>query len=643
MHEAALTEPAQIYSILKATKPFHLLDDLLLHKIAGATTVKQYLQGSYVFKQGERSQKALFIVVEGQAKIVAAPNDEEPAAGYRNPGDFFGETVFLSDDTYPASVSAVTALICLLITQKSFELAFNSNREFADFFTKALATRLRELYHTFLFEHPEKENLYGQPLRKRVAEIAVSEVITCFPLARVKEIAEKMSAGEVSSLVVVAPNQKPVGIITEKDLVTKVLAAPEPGLEKSAYEIMSPNLITIGPWDFAYQALLLMIKHKIKHVVVTDESRRLCGIVTVQDLIRNRNTGALTIVNRIELQESLDGLAAVMDEVDQVQQALIAERAYASEICALVTELYDRVTRKVISIAEKEMAAEGKGRPPADYCFINMGSSGRKEQFARTDQDNGIIYRDPPLQEKTATAAYFLALGVKIVHGLERCGFQRCRGGVMADNTRWCRPLAEWRAGIKQWVDQLEPENIRDMTIFLDFRYLTGEVELFDHLKDYVCRLLQGARHALLFMAEDDLKHRVPLNIFRRIVTERTGQHRKMINLKATSGVHILDCLRIFALREGIKETNTFERLHRLRERGVFKSDDADYIEAAFETLLMLRLRDALQKTKQGLEPDNYISPASLTKKEQSLLKESLLVVNRLQTLAAHAFRVQNV
>lgn len=640
--ETMMNGHEQIFAVLKELHPFSRLEKPLLRQIAADTTLKRYPRGSYVFRRGEKSQQVLFLVIEGQAKIIAAAGVEQATAGIRNPGDFFGETVFLSSDPYPASVAAAQDLTCLLISAPSFGKALGSNRDFADYFTKTLTNRLKELYQSLLQDSTDKDLLSGQPLRKRVSEVAVADVVTCLPLAGVQEIAVKMREAGTSSVVVVAPNQKPIGIVTQKDMVNKVLAVENPRLNLSAYELMSSSLVTVNPQDFIYQALLMMVKHKIKHLVVTGEKQRLCGILTAQDLFRAGNTGAMTFVNRIEQQNSISGLAELMVDIDNTQHTLLAERAYASEICALVTEFYDRVTRKVITLAEAEMAAQGRGEPPTSYCFLNMGSSGRKEQYARTDQDNGIIYQDPPSDQRETAAAYFLDLGEKIVSGLEACCFRRCTGEVMANNSRWCRSLSAWRAGVKQWVDKLEPNNIRDMTIFLDFRLLVGETELYENLKSFVTRLFQNSDHALMFMADDDLKHRVPLNMFKQIVTERSGRYRKKINLKTTAAVHILDCIRLFALREGIKDTNTFERIRKLKERGVFKPDEAEHLEAAYETLMMLRIRDAIRKQKQSIEPNNYISPDELNRKEQSLLKESLLVINRLQLLAAHTFRVQS-
>ena len=459
----------------------------------------------------------------------------------------------------------------------------------------------------------------------------------------IRNLSNKMVEANVSSIVVKAFNGKPIGIITEKDLVRKILSAEVPNLERRAHEIMSSRLITVRPDDFTYKALLMMVRHNINHVVVTDEHDVLHGIVTIKDLIRTRRNGAISIVRQIEHQENFSGLAGLIKETDQVQQALITERAYASEICSLVNELYDRVTRKVIEIAEEQLAAEGWGAPPAKYCFINMGSAGRREQFSRTDQDNGIVFEDAGDESADLAAGYFLALGKRIVEGLEECGFKRCAGEVMADNPAWCRPISIWKNNINNWVNKLENVDIRNMTIFLDYRYLAGNEALYEELKRFTTRLFRDSSHALLFMAEDDLKHKIPLNMFGQIITEKLSGGRRMVNLKSSVMVHLVDSIRIFSLREGITETNSFDRIRQLKERGVFKADDAELFETAYESLLMFRIRTAIENTTKGEEPDNYIDPKKLTKKERALLIESMATVNRLQSLTAHTFHVQNI
>jgi CBS domain-containing protein len=629
-----------LYAFLKDAVPFKYLDDLLLREIIDRSEVKEFPENSFVFREGERSKNRLFFIIKGQAKAIAKVGGEESVATIRNPGSFFGVTVFLSDEPYPVSMLASKDLTCLLISLESFHKALIGSNRFADFFTQELASRLKELYQTFSDDRDEGQLARGQNLRRRVADIYTAKVITALPMDKIGDVAKKMSSANVSSVVVKTVTGKPVGIITEKDLVRKVVAAENFDLDRRAHEIMSSDLVTVRPGNFTYQALLMMIKNNITHVVVTDEHDVLHGIVTIKDLIRTGNSGALSIVRQIEFQDSFAGLAKVIGEIDQVQQALLDERSYASEICAIISELYDRVTRRVIRIAEEQMISENRGNPPANYCFISMGSAGRKEQFSRTDQDNGIIFEDLDGKLSELAAEYFLLLGSKIVRGLEECGFKRCPGEVMADNPRWCKPLSRWKKSVEQWVDQLDGADIRNMTIFLDNRFLSGDQKLYNKLSDYTAATFRKAAHALLFMAEDDLRHRIPLNLFRRIITEKSGKQRNKLNLKNAAMVHMVDCLRIFALREGIRETNTFERIHKLKERGIFRPDDAEYIEAAYEALLMFRIRDALQKMKQGEEPDNFIDPEKLTRKENTLLKESLLMAGRLQSLTEHAFHV---
>ncbi len=627
-----------LQSLLEATVPFNYLNKKVLEEIISEAKIARYPAGNYIFRQWEPSQKTIFLILEGQARAVATVGGEETVTAVRGKGDFFGVTVLLSDESYPVSVVAGEDLTCLLIKQESFHKAVSSSDEFAAYFTKDLASRLKELYQTISSEQEPAYRFEQNTLRQKVKDIAVKNVVTCLPMDNICAVAKRMKEAGVSSVVVKGFNNRPTGIITENDMVTKILCADDPTFELKAHQVMTSNLVTVRPDDFTYTALLLMMKNKIKHVIVTDEHEVLHGIVTVKDLMLSSKSGALSIVKQIEYQDNFKDLAQVIDEVDRLKQTLLNERAYASEVCVLTSELYDRITRKLIVLAEKEMIKNGLGPPPAAYCFINMGSAGRKEQFLRTDQDNGIIYADPLENDEDAVSAYFLNLGSIIVGHLEECGFRRCRGKVMADNPAWCRPISAWKKGMDQWVNRLDPDHIRTMTIFLDFRYLAGDKELFDNLKDYTTRLFRESRYALLFMAEDDLKHRVPLTMFGRIVTEKAGKQSRRLDLKRAVMVHMVDGIRLFSLREGIRETNTFERLDRLKERGIFNPDDAEYIEAAYESLMMFRIRSAAEKMRLGLEPNSYINLEQLSKKEKNLLRESLLMAHRLQSLTAHTF-----
>ena len=253
------------------------------------------------------------------------------------------------------------------------------------------------------------------------------------------------------------------------------------------------------------------------------------------------------------------------------------------------------------------MIEDGYGPIPVPYCWITMGSSGRKEQYARTDQDNGIIYENVEQKDEKIIKEYFLTLGEKIVSGLENTASNVARE-VMANNVEWCRSLQNWQENIDRWLLELQPENVRLMTIFLDFRYVYGDRNLYDLLKKYVISKFRNSYKALNFLVQDNLAKKVPLTLFRKIQTERSGEHRNHINLKTSSCVHIVDCTRVFALREGLHATNTFERMNQISERNILKKKDAYQLATAYETLMMLRIRDAMAKMRKGQEPDNFIN-----------------------------------
>ncbi len=360
--------------------------------------------------------------------------------------------------------------------------------------------------------------------------------------------------------------------------------------------------------------------------------------LVIWDLITSRSIGALSVVNNIEAQENIEGLAKASMMIDWVLRALLMEKAGSREILQIITELFDRLTRKIIRLCEREMIAEGHGQPPVSYCWIAMGSSGRQEQFVKTDQDNGIIHENVPDDKNEQVAKYFLLLGEKVVEGLYRCGFAKCKGNVMASNPNWCRSFNDLRDTVNEWVNVLNPQNVRLMTIFLDFRYISGKQNLCDLLRDFVTRKFQKSAAALHFLVRDDLEHRVPLGFFKQIITEKTKEHFNMVNLKGAACVHVVDCLRAYSLREGILETNTFKRLNILTKRGAFSADDAESLLTAYETLMMFRIRQSVLQIDKGIEPDNYIAPGNLKKKEKVALREAFLAVDYLQVLTSYSF-----
>ena len=120
----------------------------------------------------------------------------------------------------------------------------------------------------------------------------------------IQEVAKKMKDRDVSSLVVVDSNGKPVGIVTERDIVTKVCINDIPTSTVISKEIMSTPLITIQGRSSTSTAAEMMIKNDVRHLLVIDDRNKPIGIITPLDLTRNQ--GSIADEDREAIETVLD-------------------------------------------------------------------------------------------------------------------------------------------------------------------------------------------------------------------------------------------------------------------------------------------------------------------------------------------------
>lgn len=156
---------------------------------------------------------------------------------------------------------------------------------------------------------------------------SVQSIMTPLPLetantsTNVYDIAKQMREKNKGAIIIVEEQRKynnntsnsitskPIGIITERDLVRKILAKYEDIDPKKtiASEIMSQPLITVGDETSIYDAALIMIKYSIRRLPIARDNI-LLGIVTATDLARriydkNKEDPTLKAMSRFQLLE----------------------------------------------------------------------------------------------------------------------------------------------------------------------------------------------------------------------------------------------------------------------------------------------------------------------------------------------------
>jgi len=124
----------------------------------------------------------------------------------------------------------------------------------------------------------------GSQIVLKVEDVMVREVITIDENATVKEAAEIMNKFEIGCLIAVRKG-KAVGIITERDLLKRVVAEAKDVNKTRVKDVMSSPLVVVEPNLDLEEAVKLMFQMKIKKLPVV-EGKRLVGLVSLTDIAR---------------------------------------------------------------------------------------------------------------------------------------------------------------------------------------------------------------------------------------------------------------------------------------------------------------------------------------------------------------------
>jgi CBS domain-containing protein len=166
-----------------------------------------------------------------------------------------------------------------------------------------------DILRTLEYHQPVAEN-QAEPLPQgtTIAELLYRDVPTVSPQARLDEILHALESNRRRRIVVVDEANRPVGLITDGDILQRSQQKAHPGLlarlrslvtgqpaaanrtfadtTETAADLMTTPVITIGLEGIPAEALRLMVQHGIKRLPVVDESGRLVGLLGRSCLLR---------------------------------------------------------------------------------------------------------------------------------------------------------------------------------------------------------------------------------------------------------------------------------------------------------------------------------------------------------------------
>ncbi|MCX2574551.1 DUF294 nucleotidyltransferase-like domain-containing protein [Pedobacter sandarakinus] len=460
----------------------------------------------------------------------------------------------------------------------------------------------------------------------RIGDITFKKIVSCMASTPIFEAAKIMAENKTSCIFITDEEGNFKGFITDIILRDQVIAK-QLDVQVSVSTIMDPNIVTISPHSFVYEAILMMFGKKSRYLLVEDNGA-FVGFLSRNRLLSEQAESPLVFIQSVKSAASLSDLKNKWQKVPHIVAQLLDRGVHAKIVNEIVTTIADTISFKII-----EETIVKLGTPPVKFVFMVLGSEGRKELSLKTDQDNAILYEDTTDSRRAEVRSYFLDFATQVSDKLNYVGFVYCDGDYMATNPNWTHSLSHWKYNYKNWIEEALPETAVKFAAFFDCRAIYGDLSLMERLRAFVDDELQKPIEKFyVYLAKNALLYVPPLTYFRNIRTQKIAK-KEVFDIK-TAMTPIVDLARVYALQNRIfQNENTGERLKRLKQIDVFNEQQYNDLNHAYYYLMALRLKhQANLIIEQHAEPNNLIEVDSLTKIEKVTLVEIFKIILNFQS-----------
>ena len=612
-----------LHEFLARHHPFSLLPEQALAELPTKLTSLQSLNNEVLIKPGQTNH-TLYIIRSGAVEVRDADGELD---AHLCEGDVFGQRSLMADGQPDTTITTIEKSLLYQLNDTDFHQLCQDHSAFKRFFEPVGSERLKGAVDNNDSQDPHNTTGLMAPISALInrSPITIAETET------VQQAARLMTEQRVSSLLVLDDRQKLVGIITDRDLRSRVLAAGM-AVDQPVSEAMTTSPLTVDVRSYTYQALHTMLSHGYHHLPVMKDGQPV-GMITTTDLLQRRSTSAIYLVSDIYRQKSLDDIIPISQRLGNLLTHLVESNASAHSIGHAVSSIGEAITCRLLALAEQQL-----GTPPVPYAWLTGGSMARYEQTAHSDQDNCLLIADD--YDEVRHGEYFTELSRFVCDGLNACGYVYCPGDIMAVTPKWRQPLKVWKGYFDQWIEQPQPKALMHSSIFFDLRYMYGDQALFETLHNHYVEKATQNKMFLTHMAANALHHQPPLGFFRNFVLIKDGKHNRTLDLKHSGVVPIIDLARVHALATGTKAVNTRDRLEAAAGEGALSSSGIADLRDALEFISTVRLRHQAAQLRRGQAADNFMSPDDLSHFERNHLRDAFSVVSTIQSTLSQRYQL---
>ncbi|WP_417312170.1 putative nucleotidyltransferase substrate binding domain-containing protein [Ectopseudomonas khazarica] len=618
---------------LQKFPPFNQMDTAHLAFLVEHCQLRFYAEGDSIIKPADGVVEHFYIVKQGRV------HGERPHSARRGTettfeitaGECFPLAALIGERATRTEHLAAEDTFCLLLAKHAFIKLFAVSNPLRDFALRGVSSLLDQVNQQVQLR--AVETLGAQySLDTRLGELAMRQPIGCAPHTPLREAVRLMHEQHVGSIVVVDPNERPLGIFTLRDL--RRVVADGVDLAQPIDRLMTPNPFHLQPDASAFDAAIAMTERHIAHVCLV-QNEKLCGVISERDLFSLQRVDLVHLARTIRHAGKVETLAGLRSDIRLLVDRMLAHGASSTQITHIVTLLNDHTVCRVI-----ELTLEDMGDPGIAFTWLCFGSEGRREQTLHTDQDNGILFEAADAAEAAAIRGRLLPLAVEINQRLAQCGFTLCKGNIMAGNPELCLSRQEWSRRFAGFVDEATPENLLGSSIYFDLRTIWGPDTGCEQLRTALLERVASNSLFQKMLAENALRQRPPVGRFRDFVVARSGADKDTLDLKVQGLTPFVDGARLLALANGISSVGTLERLRALVAKGVIDALDGAAYEEAYHFIQQTRMQQHQLQARDELPYSNRVDPDHLNHLDRRILRESFRQAQRLQSSLAMRYQL---
>ena len=627
-----------IADFLKEFQPFNYLTFEELSEIAASIRVVNLEKHKTLFQINDLLHDSFYVVSSGVINLSIIADAEETLLNKCTEGDIFGLRPFFAKNNYMMTAKAREESIVYAIPITTFRPFVANNFEVLNFLLESFAVNTRN--------PKDKENLIGKLISDNVFYSDQQSEMQYFQslsyntsplktnlLAIVKDVAQLMTES-LKNNVIVCENNIPMGIITDTDMRSKIGTGRYP-VTVSVDKIMSSPVITVVENVSLAEAQLLMLKHNVTHLCVTQDGTdksNVKGIISEHDLIVAQANNPGVLIKEIKRCQSPKELKQIRERLTDLVQTSISKNIPLSHVFNIASEINLAIIKRSVELSILDL-----GSPPARFAWLSIGSQGRKEQLLLTDQDSILIFEDVAADKYREVKDYFIKLAKKTTATLEKIGYDLCPNGHMGSNILWCKSLTDWIKQYDNWMNT-PGENSNDLSsIFFDYEITFGEQKIEDAIGNVVYKNAKNNTLFFDFLGNDALRKNAPLSFFKKFNVEEDGPNKDKFDIKTRALMPLIDGARLFTLNFNIRGiNNTFQRFKQLSIADPKHAEIYLNCAEAFLTLSKFRTLEGLKNDDSG----QFINLDELSKIDKEKLKNALAPMRDLEELIKSKFQL---